>query len=190
MSVHLSQPNVFPRLLKALNYTIQSAHVRIVGDQIIFDDDDGVRLATISENSSALASYLTHYPELEFSGYVQSQRCSFIHHIHFMLCISGIPEYYDGIGETLGEAGFYLQEPHPNWDEIEEYDNPHVLGRDGNRSARYKTAQPGQSAPQPVRLPKIVTEWNTVQNGHRYGCRGCENAEALVTWAPGSTLVD
>lgn len=50
-----------------------------------------------------------------------------------MLCVSGIPEYRDGIGETLREAEFYLQEPHSNRDWIEEYDNPYVLGRDGNR---------------------------------------------------------
>lgn len=55
VSLYLTHLNVFPRPLKALNCTIQSAHVMAVDNRIVFDDDDEVRLATTSENSYTLA---------------------------------------------------------------------------------------------------------------------------------------
>ena len=189
MSVHLARPDVLPRLLKVLDYTTQSADVKISDTEIVFNDSDGNHLATVSGHSAVLADFLTCYPELVFSGYVQSQRSPSNDHIHFMLCISGIPEYYDGIGESLCDEKFYLQEPDATWDEIMLYDNPHVLGREGKRSARYRTSQPGQSRPKPVYLPKFVAGWDVPPHSRRYGCRGCENAAALVTWDNGSSLV-
>lgn len=51
MSAHLAQPDGFPRLLKALNYTIQSGRVKFAGNRTVFGDDNGVRLATVKVHS-------------------------------------------------------------------------------------------------------------------------------------------